>query len=836
MVKDREASRCATAKRAEPRRLANASCGQPDVWPVPSSARRGPPQKGRFMVLLGCKSKAESIAEEEGETNGPPSASVARRAQSYSDFYHVVRAQLHKDQHSKRRRSLQREQLIERDDSPLDDPDEELLDASHDRYQLYHDQLRQARHHLDSLLDDTDANLELLSALSSSFNAVETQTSAFRARCETLLADQKRLSVIADEVSQNLRYYNYLDPITRRLNAPGAGHFVRSDEFKEMLSNLDHCLEYMETHGTQKEASTYQSRYRLLLTRGLTLIRVNFTNTVREVSADVAKRIADRQLNDTTMPALLYAKFRVGAPELRELALEIQKRASPPADAEPGTEGEYQSLMNELYQSYSAARGRLIVPIVRRKMAEIDVSAKDLITYVRTAVSYFRGLCLDEFELWHEWFEGDGGLYEFLEAMCEPLYDYLRPRTIRETQLPKLCEVCSLVQMRYMEDSDDDNDDDESEQAFNPLDFGRLIKPALEDAQTRLVFLALSVLRDEIERFKPKAEDLDYPARNQGVARKNGPALSGRKSSLPGNMPKAPTIVEEVDVDGMDLKIRYDSDTTYQGWYPTLRKAIWLLSRIYRLVNSSVFDDLAHQIVHQTTLSLANAAKQIAVKGTATDSQLFLLKQLLILKQQIVAFDIEFVQPEMNLDFSSITSTFWELRERGGLFNAVYNAGRLMPRVVENMLDAKAELDSRLRAVITEFVNGLAATMTAAVAGTAKKDASVAVQAVRTAIERDVPVLRRKLDEYLEDVRTKETLVGAVQDQALANYEDWFVKTVGSSNGVSKKGKSREDDVWDPDTFADWTAELFGVGRAVYDDEDDEDAESSPALSRSGSM
>lgn len=316
-----------------------------------------------------------------------------------------------------------------------------------------------------------------------------------------------------------------------------------------------------------------------------------FTNTLRETSADVSKRIADRQLNDTTMPALLYAKFRVAAGDLKKLGNEIQKRAAPPPDSEPGAQGEYQSLVNELHQSYSAARGRLIIPLARKKMAEIDMapsSSKDLVSFARSSISYVRGICLDEYELWHEWFDGDDGLYEFLEALCDPLYDYLRPRTIRETQLPKLCEMCSLLQVRYMEEPDDESEPPEDDQ----LDFSVIIRPALEDAQTRLVFLALAVLRDDIERFKAKPSDLNYPARNRNVplsgTKSKAPALSGRKASLNGTdqlAPKAPTIVEEDGADAVELKWKYESSSSFQGWYPTLKKAIWLLSKIYRLVN-----------------------------------------------------------------------------------------------------------------------------------------------------------------------------------------------------------------------------------------------------------
>lgn len=326
---------------------------------------------------------------------------------------------------------------------------------------------------------------------------------------------------------------------------------------------------------------------------------MHFTNSLRSLAADVSQRIADRQLNDTTQSALLYAKFRVGAPELKELGLEIQKRAILPAGVEQGGEAEYQSLINELYQSYSATRGRLILPIITRKMGEIaavDTAVGDLVTFARSAIGFIRGICLDEFDLWGDWFSGDGGVYEFLEAICEPLYDHLRPKTIKETRILKLCELCTFIQTRFMEEDDDDSDLG-SPNGFAPkrtLNFAALIQPALQDAQTRLVFLALAVLRDDIENYRPKPEDLDYPdhARRASAVTANGKRvpLSGRKTSVNGMpqtpIPKTPTVVDEDDgASVFENQFGADSEKHSTASYPTLRKAVWLLSRIYRLVN-----------------------------------------------------------------------------------------------------------------------------------------------------------------------------------------------------------------------------------------------------------
>lgn len=507
--------------------------------------------------------------------------------------------------HLKKERALERKKSQEQLSNELDFAEwyggvsDELLEASHEEYRQYQDQLHMTCSHLDNVMADTSSTLDILSSLSDSFKTVEAQTNAFRTQCEGLIGDQKRITKLADDMGQNLRYYLYLEPTTKRLNAPGAGKIVRGKEFADMMANLDSCLEYMQAHSKHKEAETYRSRYRLLLTRALTLIRVHFTEALREIAADVAKRIADRQLNDTTMSALLYAKFRVGAPELKTIGLEIHKRAVVPQGSAPGAEAEYQSLMNELYQSYSTTRGRLILPIVTKKIGEIaqaPSTSKDLVAFARTSISYIRRICIDECDLWREWFDGDGGLYDFLEAMCEPLYDYLRPRTIHETQILKLCELCTLIQTLYMEE----DDEDDSSIDPNKLDFALLVHPALEDAQNRLVFLSLAILRDDIERYKPKPEDLDYPAKNKKLTssggKSNQPALSGKrraKEDAPPTpiMPKTPTVVEE---DDPDARWNYNTEAAFKDWYPTLRKAIWLLSKIYRLVHVS------HPILHPT--------------------------------------------------------------------------------------------------------------------------------------------------------------------------------------------------------------------------------------------
>ena len=244
-------------------------------------------------------------------------------------------------------------------------------------------------------------------------------------------------------------------------------------------------------------------------------------------------------------------------------------------------------------------------------------------------------------------------------------------------------------------------------------------------------------------------------------------------------------------------------------------------------------------------MSLHRASTLLASPASGLDAQLFLLKHLLLLKQQIVAFDIEYVTPEVAFDFSIATNTFYELRDRGGLFDprVLWRlvGGGLLPRVVENMLDAKVELDGRLRTVINAFTIDCAyritGTMDELVTMTHVEGPKSVVQKVKLAAEREAPAIRRRLDEYLDDIRTKETLIGAVRTQMVQNYEAFYewsmTQKKAIEEAVSTKGKGRGDDLWDVDTLAEWSEEVFQAQQREHEDVMARGARRSPGINRS---
>lgn len=121
--------------------------------------------------------------------------------------------------------------------------------------------------------------MDTLATLSESFKNVEAQTTAFQAQCEDLLEEQKRIRELADEVGTDLQYYAYLEPLTRRLNAPGAGRLVKNGDFLEMLENLNSCIEFMDQHVGFASLMSIAQKLRYLVVPALKFVK-NYVYTI----------------------------------------------------------------------------------------------------------------------------------------------------------------------------------------------------------------------------------------------------------------------------------------------------------------------------------------------------------------------------------------------------------------------------------------------------------------------------------------------------------------------------------------------------------------------------
>ncbi|KAL8233145.1 hypothetical protein R6Q57_002923 [Mikania cordata] len=282
-------------------------------------------------------------------------------------------------------------------------------------------------------------------------------------------------------------------------------------------------------------------------------------------------------------------------------------------------------------------------------------------------------VCQLEHQLFDHFFpstsEDISSLAPLVDPLCTYLYDTLRPKLIHETNLDILCELVDILKIEVI--GEQLNRRSESLAGIRPI-----LDRILADIHERLTFRARTHIRDEIANYLPLDEDLDYPRKLEQSA-----------------------------------ETKSDSDSSldvFKTWYPPLEKTVSCLSKLYNCLEQEVFTGLAQEAVEFCSLSIQKASKLVAKRSSQMDGQLFLIKHLLILREQIAPFDIEFSVTHKELDFSHLLEHLRRiLRGQTSLFDWSRSASlarTLSPRVLESQIDAKKELEKNLKATCEEFI------------------------------------------------------------------------------------------------------------------------------------
>ena len=138
-------------------------------------------------------------------------------------------------------------------------------------------------------------------------------------------------------------------------------------------------------------------------------------------------------------------------------------------------------------------------------------------------------------------------------------------------------------------------------------------------------------------------------------------------------------------------------------WYPTVRRTLVCLSRLYRCVDRPVFQSLSQEAITFCVQSIELARDKIQTKATLLDAELFQVKHLLILREQIAPFQVDFTVKEYSLDFSKVKSAaFGLLEKRSRLFTLSNNALLEFllegaPQMREQLIDSRKHVDAKLK-------------------------------------------------------------------------------------------------------------------------------------------
>jgi hypothetical protein len=437
-----------------------------------------------------------------------------------------------------------------------------------------------------------------------------------------------------------------------------------------------------------KESATFLVKYKQCLLKAIQMIRNYVTQALVTATDQVlnpknSSSVKEQfKIGDKTTDAafaLYYGKFQASSIKIRNVLKIVESRYDKNA--------EYDALLSELHQFYLSQRALIMSSGVSNAIEDLCAKHKgDHCALFRASCTFLVHICQDEHRLFYQFFSLQSyQLNSYMEGLCQILYDSIRPFIIHINHLETLAELCGILRVEMLDEHVAQNPD--------ALDaFGNLIQQMLEDVQERLVFRAHLYLQTDILQYKASGGDLAYPEKlemMENIARslQKNEQLLKRSDSRSSMLSISSTDVEQ------HLKSRTgNSPADLHGmWYPTVRRTLVCLSRLYRCVDRPIFQGLSQEALSYCIQSLTSASQSITTNKTSIDGKLFEIKHLLILREQIAPFRVDFTMKETSLDFSKVKTAAYELLQKRKQLFALGTNNALLEFLLEGTPQVKGD-------------------------------------------------------------------------------------------------------------------------------------------------
>lgn len=695
------------------------------------------------------------------------------------------------------------------------------LNIKIDEYKVVLDQTRQVNDQLDSSIKK--------------FRKISQDTGAFIEETKTIYEKQSKLSNLTESIPKALHYFEVLDPIMRRLNHATSPAIVKKSSFTTMLATIDESLRFLDENSDLKDAAAYRIKFKQCLIRACELISHFLTNLLKQTNQEILDKTKNKNsltgLPSTTRDAFLYSKFYTIADTFKTQVSEIVKRSNEKAYNK--YHDELNSILYECFNHYFQTRLRLLTPVIWSHIDEIVVKDKDqgLVKFIQDGKVYFQQLCADEYKLFVEFFpekECRFKINQWFLQLCEPLYDSIRVRVLKETNICTLCDSVTLFAPYY----EFEEGSEEYVKQFTDIQYDKLFEPIVQKVQARLILRVQIYVQQNILSYRPTRDVfmISNRRRKSKTSLQGGnedattsddnpdPLLESYLSSFK-NRNILPISPNDADDKCIDSEESTDKISQLQTYYPPLLKTLALLSKIYEMINSVVFDDLAHHVVHDCIVSLRNAYDMV-IKSSAgksdfnnLDISLAYLKNLLMLRDSIQNFNIQYTVNETYLDFSGVEGFFKSLKENGRNVlkktkssSILTLARELVPKVVNNMVDARTELISELRNVIKDFTESTSLELIDDTLDiNSDEDLLSKNVKLRENIKARLPRIYEQILNYIDDQEIVTNLLDAVQELITQSYSKYY-ETITELAENGKFAKDQVADVMYLDVFTDFFA------------------------------
>ena len=542
------------------------------------------------------------------------------------------------------------------------------------------------------------------------------------ANCERLAEEVQMLTKEADEIGAPLKHYDAVDRVgvkvgvlfkpmkdnpTKVVTVRGLAKIKVDDEeeYLQVLSEIDEACAYFaefEDGSGVAHQIEYGRRAQLLQDAAIFLLKEAVVDRIKQTTSDVRAALnLDKRGHavsaDKLEASLVYTRFHGISSRSRRLISILQERVTDNKSYDSGT---YRELLLLCQTTYSSCRESLLRSTVEAHIESLRIE-HGIVGMTRLASAFLERLCNNEVSLYRDFFGkystnnettnadksikqrsttksslvmSENELQKMMNALCAILHKCVRKGLVQLCDLDTLCQVVSVLREERKSISSSSS---------STIAASRTMSGVIEDAQERLIYIAQRTLQKEVMKYKPSIDDLDYPAKLIGIAEKR------------------------TEADPIEAQM-----LVYDTWYPPLKSVLRVLSKIFRIVDQQVFEDIALQSVQGCTKCLRDAANRIASTNVGVfDSDLFLVKHMLVLREQLSPFDVELKTIQRQLDFSEAgkaVANFLAKRNRHLLKMSNENALVMLLRegvsIQESSVDSKRDLEEALRNACNDFI------------------------------------------------------------------------------------------------------------------------------------
>nr|CAD2206115.1 unnamed protein product [Meloidogyne enterolobii] len=259
--------------------------------------------------------------------------------------------------------------------------------------------------------------------------------------------------------------------------------------------------------------------------------------------------------------------------------------------------------------------------------------------------------------------------HSFIENISRIFYDTLRPLIIHNQHLETLAQLCTLLKVEMIDErcglrqtpdsaAVDFTSLQQQQTSISRIGFIRVINELVADIVERIVYRTSLFAKSDILDYNPASGDLVYPERLLMMQKINdgdtGKIEKEQNKNLDEQVEDCETIgpLPPAKKPGTGyVKLTKQASTSpidqHCLWYPTVKRTVMCLSKLYRCLDPTVFMNVSRELLDSCCQSLEHAVERIralpidsarsTIKNSPNrtiDSELFIIKHLLILREQ----------------------------------------------------------------------------------------------------------------------------------------------------------------------------------------------------------